>query len=360
TPVLVHLLTEKGKGYPNVESSPVRFHSVKGKAAKQPAADELPIYSEVFGDTLLRMAEQDDKIVAITPAMREGSGLVEYSEKFPDRYFDVGIAEGHAVTFAGGLAAEGLKPVCAIYSTFMQRAYDHLIHDVALQKLPVIFCLDRAGVVGGDGATHQGAFDLSYMLHLPNMVISAPRDGNELRDLMYTAKQYQGGPFSIRYPKESCVAYDPNAEPRVLEIGRWEMINQGEDVLVLAVGATVNRAQEAIEILSREGDNPGLVNMRFIKPLDVEMLDSIASRYSHLVTLEENSQVGGAGSYVLQYIQENHPGTIQVTNLALPDTYVEHGSRTEVLHRVGLSTQDITDKLRRIAQRTHHTTAEVS
>ncbi len=360
TPVLIHVLTEKGKGYPNVESSPVRFHSVKGKAAKQSAANALPNYSNVFGETLIRMAEEDERIVAITPAMREGSGLVEYSEKFADRYFDVGIAEGHAVTFAGGLAAEGMKPVCAIYSTFMQRAYDHLIHDVALQKLPVIFCLDRAGVVGGDGATHQGAFDLSYLLHVPNMVISAPKDGNELRDLMYTAKQYNGGPFTLRYPKESCVAYDPDAEPNILDIGSWEVINPGEEVMVLAVGATVHRAQMAIEVLSREGYNAGLVNMRFIKPLDTEMLRTIVKQYSHLVTLEENSQIGGAGNYILQYIQENYPGTVRMTNLALPDKFIEHGSRSEVLDRVGLSTGHITDKLRRIAEYAQHTTAEVS
>lgn len=361
TPVLVHLLTEKGKGYPNVESSPVRFHSVKGTADKKAGKDSaLPRYSQVFGDVLIQMAKQDDKIVAITPAMREGSGLVEYSEEFPGRYFDVGIAEGHAVTFSAGLAAEGLKPVCAIYSTFFQRAYDHLIHDVALQKLPVMFCVDRAGLVGGDGATHQGAFDFSYMLPIPNIVISAPRNGNELRDLMYTAKDYQDGPFSIRYPKESVMEYDPEGTPRRIEIGTWEHLREGDDIVVLAVGATVSRAEDALESLAREGYKIGLINSRFIKPIDTRMLDKLVKQYSHIVTLEENAVIGGFGNYILQYVHQHYAKEVTVTTVGLPDKFIEHGSRGDVLELTGLSTTGITKTLRTLATKPHQVAAEVS
>jgi len=360
TPVIVHVLTEKGKGYPNVDSSPVRFHSVKGHDKSKSSDEVLPIYAKVFGDTLIKMAGENEKIVAITPAMREGSGLVEYSKEFPDRYFDVGIAEGHAVTFSGGLAAEGMKPICAIYSTFMQRAFDHVIHDVALQKLPVTFCLDRAGVVGGDGATHQGAFDLSYMLTIPNMIVTAPKDGNELRNLMYTAHQYNDGPFSIRYPKESCVSYDPDSKPEILDFGSWESLAPGEDVVILAVGASVARSREAVETLSKEGYKVGLVNARFIKPLDKTMLADLVNRYDHIVTVEENSHIGGFGNYVAEHIRENIPGSIQLTHMALPDQFIEHGSRNEVLDLVGLSTSHIIKTVREIAEQSRRSAAEVS
>lgn len=360
TPVLVHVLTEKGKGYPNVESSPVRFHSVKGTAAKKVGNDAPPRYSQVFGDVLIKMAREDERIVAITPAMREGSGLVEYSKQFPDRYFDVGIAEGHAVTFSAGLAAEGIKPVCAIYSTFFQRAFDHLIHDVALQKLPVMFCVDRAGLVGGDGATHQGAFDFSYMLPIPNMIISAPRNGNELRDLMYTAKAYEDGPFSIRYPRESVIEYDPEAAPNRLEIGTWEELREGDDIVVLAVGATVSSAEKALDILAKEGLKPGLVNSRFIKPIDTSLLGELVKHYSHIVTIEENAVIGGFGNYIHQYIHQNYSKDVSVTNLGLPDNFIEHGSRDDVLELTGLSTAKITETLRALSLKTHHVTAEVS
>lgn len=361
TPALIHVLTEKGKGYPDVESSPVRFHSVKGKAARE-QRDKFPepMYYDVFGETLTAMAAEDEKIVAITPAMREGSGLVKFSETFPDRYYDVGIAEGHAVTFAAGLATQGIKPVVAIYSTFLQRGYDHLIHDVATQHLPVIFCLDRSGIVGGDGVTHQGAFDISYMLHIPDMVVTAPKDGNELRDLLYTARQYDEGPFSIRYPKDRAVNYDPQRKPQIVEIGSWEKLQDGEDIMILAVGAMVDTAQQVVSTLEKEGFKIGLVNARFVKPIDTSMLRSLGKSYQHIVTLEENSLIGGFGSEILGYIQDNFDQTIPVTRLGIPDRYMEHGTRVEILDNAGLSRRKIETELRHLTMSGRTPSAEVS
>ncbi|MBS1271142.1 MAG: 1-deoxy-D-xylulose-5-phosphate synthase [Candidatus Marinimicrobia bacterium] len=361
TPALVHVLTEKGKGYPDVESSPVRFHSVKGKAAREKAskADE-PRYSSIFGDILTSMAEKDDKIVAITPAMREGSGLVEFSEKFPGRFFDVGIAEGHAVTFAAGLATQGIRPVVAIYSSFLQRGYDHLIHDVATQNLPVIFCLDRSGIVGGDGATHQGAFDLSFMQHIPNLVVTAPKDGNELKDLLYTAHKYDQGPFSIRYPKDRVGSYEPEREPQLLKIGSWEELYRGENIVVIAVGAMVSTAQNVVASLAKEGLKIGLVNARFVKPYDESMLQSLVHTYEQIVTIEENSLIGGFGAEILAYIEEQVERRIPVTRIGLPDQFMEHGTRAEILDNAGLSEQKIETRLRKLAMRLQPKSAHVS
>lgn len=361
TPVLVHVLTEKGKGYPNVESSPVRFHSVKGQnSGNNSGKPNAPNYSQVFGNTAIELAEQDEKIVAVTPAMREGSGLVEYSEKFPKRYFDVGIAEGHAVTFSGGLAAAGLHPIVAIYSSFLQRGYDHLIHDVALQKLPVMFCLDRSGLVGGDGATHHGAYDFSYMQEIPNLVISAPKDGNELRNLMYTAHQYSAGPFSIRYPKGTSLAYTPNAESEILPIGAWEEMFDGENVVIIATGAMVQKASSAVKQLAKVGFRIGLVNGRFIKPFDTEMLKKLVTEYDQIMTIEENALQGGFGSTIHEYIEENLEIHIPVKRLGIPDEFIEHGSREETLEMAGLSAQQILNTVRDLAEKYHHRTAEVS
>ena len=359
TPALVHILTEKGKGYPDVEKSPVRYHSVKGTASQDTEQQSVPRYSQVFGDILVQMAATDDKIVGITPAMREGSGLVEFSTRFPDRYFDVGIAEGHAVTFAAGLAKEGMQPVVAIYSSFLQRGYDHLVHDVAIQDLPVTFCLDRAGLVGGDGATHHGVFDLSYMLHIPNLVVSAPKDGNELWDLMHTAR-YSPRPFSIRYPKEHAGNFDINREPRPLEIGTWEEISHGEQVVILAVGSMVHRARQAIVSLEKEGLKVGLINVRFIKPMDTTMLESLVTDYSVIVTLEENSIIGGFGSEIQRTVREKYSSDVHITQIGLPDEFIGHGSRKDLLNLVGLSVDKLTERLRQIASEHHASTAEVS
>ncbi len=361
TPVLVHVLTEKGKGYPNVESSPVRFHSVKGQNSRgNSGISQVPTYSQVFGKTAIELAKKDEKIVAITPAMREGSGLVEYSKQFPKRYFDVGIAEGHAVTFSAGLASAGLHPIVAIYSSFLQRGYDHLIHDVALQKLPVTFCLDRSGLVGGDGATHHGAYDISYMQEIPNLVISAPKDGNELRNLMYTAHQYTDGPFSIRYPKGSSLKYSPDADPKVLSIGSWERLIDGENIVVLATGSMVQKAELALRNLSKEGIRVGLVNARFIKPFDTAMLKELIQDYDQIVTIEENALQGGFGSTIRSYIEDELETHIHILRLGIPDKFIEHGSREDTLEMAGLSTQQIQDSVRDLVNKYHHVTAEVS
>ncbi|MCF7804801.1 MAG: 1-deoxy-D-xylulose-5-phosphate synthase [Candidatus Marinimicrobia bacterium] len=361
TPALVHVLTEKGKGYPGVEKSPVRFHSIKSKASRESKKeDQLPYFYEVFGNIVTEMAADDEKLVAITPAMREGSGLVKFSDTYPERYFDVGIAEGHAVTFAAGLAAEGIHPVVAIYSSFLQRGYDHLVHDVATQELPVIICLDRSGLVGGDGATHQGAFDYSYMLHIPNMVVTAPMDGNELRDLMYTARQYGAGPFSIRYPKDRVVEWSPEGEPHLLDIGSWEELREGDKIVVVAAGSMVDIGERAIESLAKEGYQIGLVNARFLKPFDTTMLSNLVKSCSHLVIMEENSVIGGFGSTILGYVEDNFPGTVRITRIGIPDQFIEHGSREEVLALAGLSPAKIADRLREIARMHYQSAAEVS
>lgn len=361
TPVLVHVLTEKGKGYPNVESSPVRFHSVKGEDAKsKPNQNGTLTYSQVFGKTIMELAETDEKIVAITPAMREGSCLVEYSEKYPERYFDVGIAEGHAVTFSGGLAIAGARPVLAIYSSFLQRGFDHLVHDVALQKLPVIFCLDRGGLVGGDGATHHGVLDLSYMQEIPDIVISAPQDGDELRNLMHTAHQYIDGPFSIRYPKEPSGQYHPDREPEIITIGSWEYLKKGEQLAVLAVGAMVSRAREVLSRLEKQGLHYSLVNARFIKPFDTDMLTELVEEYDAIVTLEDGALQGGFGSTIRCYIDEKLHSDIPVKRIGVPDRFIEHGARNETLDMAGLSVPKILEEIQQFAEQYHLTTSKVS
>lgn len=361
TPVLLHVLTEKGKGYPDVEKSPVRFHSVKGKqAVKRAKLQTLPNFSNIFGTTAVELAEKHADVVAITPAMREGSDLVQFSGQFPERYFDVGIAEGHAVTFSAGMAIQGMRPVTAIYSSFLQRGYDNIIHDVALQKLPVTFCLDRSGLVGGDGPTHHGAYDFSYMLHIPDLIISAPKDGNELRNLMHTAYGYTEGPFSIRYPKGSCLAFDKTLKASKLKIGSWERLRTGEDVVVLAAGSIVYSVEEALSALEKEGFRIGLVNARFIKPFDKQMLSKLVKEYEHIVTVEENSVVGGFGSVIENYIHEDLDAANKVTRIGIPDKFFEHGSREQILHDAGLSAERLKERLREINKSRHQISAEVS
>jgi len=328
-PQLLHVATRKGKGYDPAEKDPIKWHGPgpfdpkSGTIFKEKATG--PTYSQVFGQWLCDMAARDEKIVGITPAMREGSGMVEYSKKFPQRYFDVAIAEQHAVTFAAGLACEGLKPVVAIYSTFLQRAYDQLIHDVALQNLPVVFALDRAGMVGGDGATHQGSYDYSFLRCIPNLTVMAPADENECRQMLYTATCIDG-PAAVRYPRGQGPGVALAAEMTALPIGKAEVRREGHSgLLILAFGAMVRSAEFIGERLDAT-----VVNMRFIKPLDEELVLRLAGRHSALVTIEENAVAGGAGSAVIELLA-NCTQSLPTLTLGIPDRFVEHGSRDECL-----------------------------
>ena len=338
-PQFLHVITRKGKGYAPAEADPIKWHGpgpfdpAKGEIFKEKASS--PTYTQVFGEWLCDMATRDPRIVAITPAMREGSGLVDYSKRFPDRYFDVGIAEQHAVTLAAGMACEGLRPVVAIYSTFMQRAYDQLIHDVAIQNLPVIFALDRAGLVGGDGATHQGAFDLSYLRCVPNMTLMAPSHEDECRQMLYTATQLNG-PSAVRYPRGQGPGTLPQAEMHALPIGRAEIRRQGQSGLaILAFGTMVEASQTSADQLDAT-----LVNMRFIKPLDDALILNLAHTHSHFVTIEENVIAGGAGDGILELLQANGQQK-SVLQLGIPDRFIEHGSRLDNLVDAGLDSASI-------------------
>ena len=333
-PQLLHVATRKGKGYEPAEKDPIKWHGpgpfdpASGTIFKEKASG--PSYSQVFGSWLCDMAARDERIVGITPAMREGSGLVEYSKKFPQRYFDVAIAEQHAVTFAAGLACEGLKPVVAIYSTFLQRAYDQLIHDVALQNLPVVFALDRAGLVGGDGATHQGSYDHSFLRCIPNMVVMAPADENECRQMLYTGTTLPG-PSAVRYPRGQGPGTPIAAEMTALPVGKAQVRRNGSSgLLLLAFGSMVRPA----EIIGERLDAT-VVNMRFVKPLDEELVTRLAGTHRALVTLEENAIAGGAGSAVLELLA-NSGASLPSLTLGIPDQFVEHGSREDCLAEAGL------------------------
>ena len=328
-PQLLHVVTKKGKGYDPAEKDPIKWHGpgpfdpLTGTIFKEKAAG--PTYSQIFGQWLCDMAARDERIVGITPAMREGSGMVEYSKKFPQRYFDVAIAEQHAVTFAAGLACEGFKPVVAIYSTFLQRAYDQLIHDVALQNLPVVFALDRAGLVGGDGATHQGSYDYSFLRCIPNLTVMAPADENECRQMLYTATTL-AGPAAVRYPRGQGPGVAPVAELTALPVGKAEVRREGHSgLLILAFGALVHSAQMIGERLDAT-----VVNMRFVKPLDEELVLRLAAKHRALVTIEENAVAGGAGSAVIELLA-TCANSLPTLTLGIPDRFIEHGSRESCL-----------------------------
>ncbi len=340
-PQFLHVVTRKGYGYPKAEEDPILYHGVSkfdpavGYNVKPSAK---PSYTQVFGDWLCDMAARDSRIVGITPAMREGSGLVRFSQEFPKRYFDVGIAEQHAVTFAGGLACEGMKPIVAIYSTFLQRAYDQTIHDIALQNLPVVFAIDRAGVVGADGATHIGAFDLSYLRCLPNMTVMAPSDENECRQMLYTGCTLDS-PSAIRYPRGSGPGAAIEAEMRALPIGRGELRREGKRrphrVAILAFGSMLHPALAAAEELDAT-----VANMRFVKPLDAELILKLAREHDALVTVEENVVAGGAGSGVSELLAAEGV-TVPTLHLGLPDRFVDHGDPALLLAQVGLDGKGI-------------------
>jgi 1-deoxy-D-xylulose-5-phosphate synthase len=339
-PQFLHVVTRKGKGYAPAEADPIKWH---GPGPFDPASGMIfkeastgPTYSQIFGKWLCDMAERDPTVVGITPAMREGSGLVEFSKRFPDRYYDVAIAEQHAVTFAAGLAAEGLKPVVAIYSTFLQRAYDQLIHDVALQNLPVIFALDRAGLVGSDGATHQGAYDLTFLRCIPNLVIMAPADENECRQMLYTATTLSS-PSAVRYPRGTGPGVAAAAEMTALPVGRAQLRREGRSGLaILAFGALVESARKIAERLDAT-----LVNMRFIKPLDEKLVTALASRHRAIVTIEENAIIGGAGSGVGELLAANGL-QLPLLHIGIPDRFIEHGSRDSCLKAAGLDLESLT------------------
>jgi 1-deoxy-D-xylulose-5-phosphate synthase len=344
-PQFLHVVTRKGKGYAPAEADPITWHGpgpfdpVSGQIHKEKA--QGPSYSQVFGQWLCDIAERDPRIVAITPAMREGSGMVEYSRRFPTRYFDVAIAEQHAVTLAAGLASEGLRPVVAIYSTFLQRGYDQLIHDVALQKLPVVFALDRAGLVGSDGVTHHGAFDLSFMRCIPNLVIMAPADENECRQMLYTATLLDG-PSSVRYPRGQGPGRTPVETMTALPVGRGEVRRTGRSgLLLLSFGALLESALVAGEELDAT-----VVNMRFVKPLDTALLQELVGTHDALVTLEENVVAGGAGAAVSEFL-DGAGLLIPRLNIGIPDRFIEHGSRGECLSAAGLDARSIQSRIER-------------
>ncbi|HSN17980.1 MAG TPA: 1-deoxy-D-xylulose-5-phosphate synthase [Gammaproteobacteria bacterium] len=338
-PQFLHVVTRKGKGYEPAEKDPIKWHGPAAFDAatgviKKEKPGQGPTYSEVFGQWLCDMAAREKRLMAITPAMREGSGMVEYAEKFPDRYFDVGIAEQHAVTLAAGMAVEGLKPVVAIYSTFLQRAYDQLIHDVALQNLPVLFAIDRAGIVGPDGPTHSGSFDLSYMRCLPNLVLMAPADENECRQMLYTGMTLDQ-PSAVRYPRGRGPGAKIDPEMHALPVGKAEIRRRGKQLAILAFGAMVESSRSAADALDAT-----LVNMRFVKPLDTALLLELSENHQGFVTVEDNAVAGGAGSAVDEFLAMSGVA-IPVLNLGLPDQFLEHGSREECLAMAGLDPQGI-------------------
>ncbi len=343
-PLLVHIMTTKGKGYKPAEETPAKYHGVgafdvaTGKGADKPAVKS---YTDLFGETMVQLAEEDPKIIAITAAMPDGTGLTRFSQRFPDRFFDVGIAEQHAMTFAAGLAAGGFRPVVAIYSTFVQRAYDQVFHDICLQKLPVTIAMDRAGLVGDDGPTHHGAFDLSYLRHLPDITVMAPKDENELRHMLKTAV-YSGLPMSLRYPRGSGYGVELDTELKCLEIGKGEQLLEGDDLTIVAIGATVYPALRAAEALKVKGIAAGVVNARFVKPLDAELILGAARRSGRIMTVEENALQGGFGSAVLELLYDNNLQHVKVRRLGIPDHYIEQGSQAQLRRDVGIDAEGIT------------------
>ena len=350
-PLLVHVVTTKGKGYAHAEDDAPKFHGVgafdktTGTLTSKPKALS---YTEVFGRTLSALAEADDRIVAITAAMPAGTGLAPFARYHPDRFFDVGIAEQHAVTFAAGLAALGMKPVVAIYSTFLQRAYDQIIHDVCLQKLPVRFMIDRGGLVGDDGPTHHGVFDLTFLRTIPNLVLMSPKDENELASMVRTAIEYDDGPIAIRYPRGAGHGVRMDYEPAALPVGCGEVLREGRDVLLLAIGSMVGTALDAAERLSAKGIDASVVNARFVKPLDSELILREVRKTGRVLTLEENAVAGGFGAAVLELLQARGVDNAGVRIAGLPDSFVVHGARGLLLEQCGLDTETVIARAREL------------
>ncbi len=351
-PILVHLLTKKGKGYPLAEENPYKWHGASpfDKLTGQGLGKGggLPRYQKVFGKGLVELAEADERVVAITAAMPDGTSTDLFHKALPDRFFDVGIAEGHGVTFAAGLATRGVRPVVAIYSTFLQRAFDSIVHDVALQDLPVVFCMDRAGIAGADGPTHHGAFDIAYMLAVPGMTVTAPKDGAEMLALLRMAIGHETGPFSIRWPRDSV----PKEVPPVTDIpdlpyGSWEVLRSGEGVAILAVGTMVLEALEAARTLVQHGVHATVVNCRFLKPHDAETLASLLDAHDTFVTVEEGTVVNGFGAYIGRVIRELAGGqSVRVHSMGISDRFVQHGDRKTLLRDLELDAQGVVDAVR--------------
>jgi 1-deoxy-D-xylulose-5-phosphate synthase len=348
-PRVIHVMTQKGKGFAFAEDNQEKWHGlaaydpVTGEARKQ--ASGPPTWTQVFGDGLTALASEYPELVAVTAAMPSGTGTNIFQRKHPARFFDVGIAEGHAVTFAGGLATQGIRPVVAIYSTFLQRAYDNVIHDIAVQHLPVTFCMDRAGLVGEDGQTHMGLYDIAYMLAVPGMTVTAPKDGDELIGLLRTAMAHTGGPFSTRYPRDKAPAEPrPVSEIPAVPYGTWEQLRRGKDVAILAVGTMVQPARQAAELLAADGIDCAVVNARFLKPLDLSMLELLAQEHRTIVTVEEGTIVNGFGAYLAETLQTTHPEG-RVVALGVPDRLIEQAPRAEQLELFGLTPAGIARRI---------------
>ncbi len=352
-PTLLHVITKKGLGFQPAMDNPVWFHAcspfdrMTGEPLKKPGA---PSYSSIAANTISRQARIDKRVVAITAAMCEGTGLSNFQKEFPDRLIDVGIAEQHAVTYAAGLAAENMRPVVCMYSTFLQRAYDQVVHDVATQNLPVVFCIDRGGLVAEDGTTHHGAFDFAYLRHVPNMVIMAPKDENELQHMVQTGLVHDG-PIAVRYPRASSLGVTLDPEPIPLEIGRGELLSEGTDVAILAIGVTVSEAMKAAEQLKDNGISVAVVNARFVKPLDKDLIRKVAKSVKCLITVEEGCRTGGFGSAVLEFLSEEGFWNLPTKILGLPDWYIEQGPQDLLREKYGLTADGICDQAKALHDR---------
>ncbi len=347
-PILVHAITQKGKGYKPAEGHEQRLHAsipfdkVTGKAIKKSGGKTS--YTSIFGNALCEIVNENSSVVGITAAMPDGTGMDILKKNHPKNYIDVGIAEEHAVTFAAGMATQGVVPVIAIYSTFLQRGFDQIVHDVALQKLHVVFVLDRAGLVGADGPTHHGAFDISYLSMIPGIVIMAPKDESELRDMLYTAVSYKDGPVALRYPRGSALGVPLKSNFDLMEIGKSETLKEGDDIALLAIGSMVSYSLTASEKLSAEGINCEVINMRYAKPLDYELLNRIAEKHTKIVTLEENALSGGFGSAVVDYFADNGFKN-DILRIGLPDKFIDHGTQEELHHQLGIDPEGIVKKV---------------
>jgi 1-deoxy-D-xylulose-5-phosphate synthase len=352
-PLLIHVVTKKGRGYEFAENNARAFHGITRFDVSEGTVEDssgYTSYAKAFGDALVKLASEDPRIVAITAAMPDGTGLAEFAETFPERFFDVGIAEAHAVTFAAGLAAAGLRPVVACYSTFLQRAYDQIVHDVCLQNLPVVFAIDRAGLVGEDGPTHHGAFDLSYLRHIPGMVLCSPRDTNELKNLLLTALTHNG-PVAIRYPRGGGPSPFESTPPQVLPIGRGEQLIEGEDAAIIAVGSMVHPSVIAATLLADEGISATVINARFVKPLDEDLILNVLKEGIPTVVVEENTVVGGFGSAVLELAAMHGCYLNRIRCLGIPDTFIEHGSIDKLRYKLGLTATGIAQAVRELVQK---------
>jgi 1-deoxy-D-xylulose-5-phosphate synthase len=344
-PILVHVITKKGKGYPPAETNPDRFHGVSpfvietGELSSD-SKKNPPTYTDVFGETLCQLAKENKRLIAITAAMESGTGLEEFARQFPDRFYDIGIAEQHAVTFAAGLALEGMKPVVAIYSTFLQRAYDQVLQDVCLQNLPVVLALDRGGIVGEDGPTHHGLFDYSYLRHIPNLIVMVPKDENEFQHMIKTATECPM-PVAFRYPRGRGAGVKREVSLQSIDIGKGEVLREGKDILIIAIGSTVYPSLQAAERLADVGIQAAVINSRFLKPLDGNLLCDWAKRTGKVLTVEENVLQGGFGSAVLELFQERCLFSIQVKRLGIPDIFVEHGPQTLLREKYGIDEKGI-------------------